>query len=35
MAIAIGALGWVIAAGLSWKNLCLGANPSNLEAEGL
>ena len=35
MAIAIGALGWVIAAGLSWKHLCLGANPSNNPAEGL
>lgn len=35
MAIAIGALGWVIAAGLSWKQLCLGANPSNVQPEGL
>ena len=35
MAIAIGALGWVIAAGLSWKHCCLGANPSNLQPEEL
>ena len=35
MAIAIGSLGWVIAAGLSWKHCCLGANPSNVQAEGL